>query len=139
MFAVLVLLGALPYFVIFHFGFLSFLYFQVLALRKKDFRVHFTITKLVTCLYGIGGGLLLPFMEAYYAAPSHDAPVGTIFFDLPALFFTIYFIPSNGMRFYQFHWQFFLIYGAFGFIGGWGLGQAIDRIIQKRKGIVLSP
>lgn len=137
MFAILMLFGALPYLILFHFGFLSFLYFLGLALLRKDFRVHFTITKLVTCLYGVGGGLLLPFMEAYYAAPSHDAPVGTIFFDLPALF-TSMLIPLNGIYPWEHHWQTYLLYSAFGVIGGWGLGQSIDRLIQKRKGIILS-
>lgn len=129
MFTILMFFGALPYFVLFHVGFISFFIFLISNLVNRRFGVRFTKVKLIACLYGIAGGLLLPFMEAHYAL--RGTLRFTSFFNLPALF-TVVILPFEG-RFAEYHWQFYVIYGAYGLLGGWGLGQLIDWFRERRN------
>lgn len=132
MYTILLLFVALPYFFLFHIGFISFLIFLISSLAKRRFGIRLTRVKLIACLYGIAGGLLLPFMEAYFSYHGLDAPMGPIFFNIPALL-SLIFLPSTDRDIAEYHWQIFLIYSSYGLLGGWGLGQLIDWLRARRK------
>ena len=131
--------GAIPYFFLFHIGFIAFFYFAVLSVYKPKYRkpfVQISWVKILTCVYSVGVGLLMPFSEVHFNYPGLDTPLFFTDADLPALLTTL--IIQSPFDPTMHHLHYYLIYGGFGLIGGWGLGLAIDQIIQKRKGIILS-
>lgn len=123
---------ALSYFFLFHIGFISFFIFLLASLYRKDFSINLSPVKLLASGYGAGVGMLMYFCNVYYQYPNQDAPLVFIFTNLPALF-TVMYIPTSQLDPNSYHWEVFVIYGVYGLIGGWGLGQFVQWLFSDTR------